>query len=324
MKNLIIVGSLILAVVSIIIATSLYHAPLLPPTDSNQDETKPPTSPTAVGQLRVNNLAAFENGTVSLDVTLYDGDSGTIQAVIINGTSYTWSEGSSENNTILNGQTKSWSTNIDELTAGATIEVTLQSSSENATRTTTVTPPPSPGTPDTPDEPRIPNQPHYIYDYHAGVGLFERGVYFIATSQDPTTQLPRSDLPKSYWELMRDNITVQATEKDFISILISRGNFPTGGYGIQIETFTHQEAYPVKFRFQVNITDPGQGVAVTQAFTNPLVLVPIGNLPPGTYEAEVHISWYTYTFDDQGKPVYKPVMTFKEEVWTQLITITDT
>jgi len=323
MKSPIIVGALVLVLVGLIVGLSLYYASLSVPADSNQDQKESDTSPVSVGQLKVNHLVASSNGTVSLDVTLYEGNSGTIEAVIINGTSYSWSEGSSENGTILNGQTKSWTKNIDGLSAGAKIEVTLQANPENATGTTTVNSPPSPAAPDAPDKPSIPNSPRYYYDYNSGVNLLDRGVYFVATSQDPLTQLPRSDLPRSYWELMLENRTILATEQDFISILVSRGTFPTGGYTLQVESFSWLESYPVKFRFQVNFTDPGEGVMVSQAFTNPTLLVPIGKLSPGKYQVEIHIVSYILTFDEQGKPNYRPIMTFREEVWTQTLTITD-
>ena len=322
MKTPIMVGIAILVVVGLVVGVSFYYASLAIPVDSDQDPTDSSTSPISVGQLKINHLLASSDGTVSLNVTLYDCDSGIVEAVIVNGTSYLWSEGSVANGTILKGQTKSWSKNIGSLYPGDKIEVTLQSSHDAASGTVTVTQPPIPDAPDLPDNPEVPDLPSYFYDYYSGVGLFDRGVYFVATSQDPLTQLPRSDLPESYWALIRENVTNLATDQDFISILISRGDFPTGGYTLQAEAFSRLESYPVKFRFQVNFTDPGEGVAVTQALTNPLVLVPIGGLSPGKYEVEVHIVSYILTFDEQGNPNYQPIMTFKEEVWTQTLTIT--
>ena len=319
MKTSILISALVIVLVGLIIGVSFYYASLQFPSDSHQDNTVPTSN--SVGQLKINNLAASTDGTVSLDVTLYDADFGTIEAVIINGTSYSWSEGSSENSTILKGQTKSWSKNIGDLSAGTKIEVTLQASPDKVNGTATVNPTSSPSSPDGSDEPSVPDHPSYIYDFYSGLGLFERGVYFIATSQDPITQLPRSDLPKSYWELMWENTTVLATDQDFISVLVSRGDFSTGGYTIQTETFSWLESYPVKLRFQVNFTDPGEGVIVSQALTNPSMLVPIGKLSPGVYQVEIHIVSYILTFDDQGNPNYRPIMTFKEEVWTQTLTI---
>jgi len=323
MKTSIAVGIAVLVLVGLVVGGSYYIASLVVPANSDLDPTDSSTSPISAGQLKINHLSAFSDGTVSLNVTLYDCDSGIVEAVIINGVSYLWSEGSVENSTILKGQTRIWSKNIGSLNLGDEIEVALQASPENASRTLTVNQPPIPDAPDVPDKPEAPGLPSYFYDYYSGVGLFDRGIYFVATSCDPLTQLPRSDLPKSYWVLIRENVTNLATDQDFISILVSRGDFPTGGYTLQVEAFSWLESYPIKFRFQVNFTDPGDGVAVTQAFTNPLVLVPIGDLSPGKYEVEVHIVSYILTFDEQGKPNYKPIMTFKEEVWTQALTITN-
>ncbi len=322
MKTPIIVGALVLVLIGLIIGISLYYTSLQTPSDSDQDNTESPSSPT-IGELKINNLAAYSNGTVSFDVTLYNVSSRTIEEVIINGVSYLWLEGSSENGTLLEGQTRSWSKNIDCLSAGAEVEVTLQAYPDQTSDTTTASSSPNPSSPDIPDKPDVPDLPSYYYDYYSGVDLFEKGVYFIATSQNPLTQLSRSDLPKSYWELMRENVTVLATEQDFISILVSRGDFPTGGYTLQVETFSWLESYPVKFRFHVNFTDPGEGVGVTQAFSNPTVLVPIGKLSPGEYQVEVHIVSYILTFDEGGNPIYSPIMTFKEEVWTQNLTVKD-
>jgi len=316
-------GALVFALILLVAGISFYYASLPVPPGSGQDETDSPTSPILAGQLKINRLAASLDGMVSFDVTLYEGDSGTIETVIINGTSYSWSEGSIEDGVILNGQTKSWSKDIGNLSAGAKVEVTLQASPAKANATATVTPSPSPSPPTVPDEPTIPDRSSYFYDYYSGVGLFKRGVYFVATSMDPFTQLPRSDLLKSYWELMWENVTVQATDQDFISILVLRGDFPTGGYTLQVESFAWLESYPVKFRLQVNFTEPGEGGATTQEFTSPSLLVPIGKLTPGKYQVEIHIVSYILTFDEQGKPVYNPIMTFKEEVWTQTLTVTD-
>jgi len=318
MKTQFIVGALVFSLIMLILGVSLYYSTLANPAGSGEDQTEDPTSPVSAGQLKINYLAASSDGTLSFNVTLYDCDSGVIEAVIVNGKSYLWSEGSAEDGTILKGETKSWSKNIGELNAGSKIEVMLQASPGEASGSVIVD---GSVSPTVPDEPEVPGPPEYYYDYYSSVGLFERGVYFVATSQDPLTQLPRSDLPKSYWEMMHDNVTIEATDQDFISILVCRGDFPTGGYTLAVEAFSWLESYPVKFRFQVNFTDPGEGVAVTQAFTNPTLLVPIGKLAPGDYKVEIHIVSYILTYDAQGNPVYRPIMTFKEEVWTQTLRV---
>jgi hypothetical protein len=319
MKTRVMVGALVFSLIALILGFSMYYSILVNPAGSGDDQTDNPDSPSSVGQLKINYLVASSDGTVSFNVTLYDSDSGAIEAVIINGTSYLWSEGSADHGAFLKGETKSWSKNIGDLQAGSEIDVALQASPGEASGSVIVD---GSAGPDVPDEPEVPDSPEHYYDYYSSVGLFERGVYFVATSDDPLTQLARSDLPKSYWELMHDNVTVETTDQDFISILVCRGDFPTGGYSLAVEAFSWLESYPVKLRFQVNFTDPGEGVIVTQAFTNPTLLVPIGKLAPGEYKVEIHIVSYILTFDEHGEPVYTPIMTFKEEVWTETLKVT--
>jgi hypothetical protein len=121
--------------------------------------------------------------------------------------------------------------------------------------------------------------------------------------------------------MLLESETNSATDQDFISILLSRGNKPTGGYNIQIENFAWLESYPVKFVFQTNFTDPGEEVIVTQALTNPLVLVPLGKLTPGKYNIEVPIVQYILNFDEEGNSIYTPIMTFAPVIWKQTVTI---
>lgn len=158
-----------------------------------------------------------------------------------------------------------------------------------------------------------------IYDYYGGLGLFERGIHIIATSVDPVALWNAAEFKtvNDYWELLKENETLKASTKEFMSIIISRGDHPTGGYTIKVKSFTWVETCPTIFLFAVNFTDPGEGVIVTEAFTNPQVLVPIGRLSPGKYIVEVHVDHFTLTYDASGKPVYTPVQTFAEEVWRQ-------
>ena len=165
-----------------------------------------------------------------------------------------------------------------------------------------------------------------LYDYYGGVGLFEKGIHVSATTRNPmireaTAETTNTDIMNGYWQQIHENLTDTASSEDFISIIISRGDYPTGGYEIKITQFSWLESYPVKFRFQVDFIDPGEGVAVTQALTNPLVLFPIGELSPGEYQIEVHILLYFLTFDEEGNPTYTQAQTFREEVWEHTFTI---
>jgi hypothetical protein len=165
-----------------------------------------------------------------------------------------------------------------------------------------------------------------LYDYYGGVGLFEKGLHVSATTRNPlireaTAGTTNTDIMNGYWQQIQENLTDKASSEDFISIIISRGDYPTGGYEIKIRQFSWLESYPVKFQFQTDFIDPGEGVAVTQALTNPLVLYPIGKLSPGEYQIEVHVLQYILTFDEEGNPTYTQVLTLKEEVWTKTFTI---
>ncbi len=165
-----------------------------------------------------------------------------------------------------------------------------------------------------------------IYDHYGGVGFFEQGIYVSATTSNPliTEETPSAvdtNIAPNCWQLIHENVTEKASADDFISIIISRGDQPTGGYEIKINQFSWLESYPVKFRFQADFINPGEDVAVTQALTNPLVLFPIGKLTPGEYHIEVHILLYFLEFDEEGNPTYTQAQTLKEEVWKHTFTI---
>jgi hypothetical protein len=108
---------------------------------------------------------------------------------------------------------------------------------------------------------------------------------------------------------------VNASTEDFVSVLISRGTLPTGGFLIHVEGWSWLESYPVVFSFEVDLTDPGEGVMVTEALTNPIALIPVGPLDPGLYVARAHIDRFIMTYDDEGTPVFHHVETLVEEVW---------
>jgi hypothetical protein len=156
-----------------------------------------------------------------------------------------------------------------------------------------------------------------IYDYYGGLDLYEKGIYVIASDSDPRVLYRRAESENinDFWEMLKRNVTQEASTKDFISVLISRGDYNTGGYLIQIKSHVWLESYPVVCYFNVNFTDPGEGVAVTEALTNPLVLVPIGNLSTGKYVARAHIDSFILTYDSTGKPVFTSIKTLVEEVW---------
>jgi hypothetical protein len=156
-----------------------------------------------------------------------------------------------------------------------------------------------------------------VYDSYGGVDIFDEGIYVIATDEDPRTLMDSGDYHgnNDFWGMLKDKITQNPSPTDFISVIISRGNQPSGGYLIQLKSLVWLQSYPVVGFFKANFTDPGEGVPVTEALTNPLVLVPIGNLSAGLYVGRVHIDSFIMQYDSGGDPVYRPIMTLVEEVW---------
>jgi hypothetical protein len=156
-----------------------------------------------------------------------------------------------------------------------------------------------------------------IYDHSGGVGLFEEGIHIIVTEGDPTVPevVEGFTIRNDYWVMLKNSSKENASTEEFVSVLISRGDLPTGGFQIQVESFAWLESYPVVFRFEVDLTDPGEGVMVTEALTNPIALNTVGHLDSGHYIVRAHIDRYIMTFDDDGNPVYDQVETLVDEVW---------
>ena len=156
-----------------------------------------------------------------------------------------------------------------------------------------------------------------VYDNYGGVDVFDQGIYVIATDVDPTIMMETEEYASisDYWSMMKDSVTQRPSSNDFISVIISRGNQPTGGYKIQLKSLVWLESYPVVGFFKANFTDPWEDGPVTEAETNPLVLVPLGKLSSGLYVGRVHIDSFTMFYDSGGDPVYNPIETLMEEVW---------
>lgn len=271
------------------------------------------SDPNQSNPLEVDNLKAQTDGQISFDVSVSDYESSTIGGVIINGKRYLWSNGSQEDSTILKGETKQWSIDIGTINQDNEIQIIIEADTGSVSNNSTV------GT--APTNTTTPTDSNYFYDFYGGVGLINEGIHVIATSQDPRTLMDQYNNINDYWKMLLENKTTQATDQDFISIILSRGDKTSGGYSIQIENFAWLESYPVKFLFQVNFTDPGKGVATTDALTNPLVLVPIGKLTVGEYDIEVPVTQYILNIDQEGNPSYTQILTFAPVYWEQKLTI---
>jgi len=153
-----------------------------------------------------------------------------------------------------------------------------------------------------------------MYEYYGTVGLFEPRIYIIATGTDPVVLYETGDwaVLNDYWKMMKDHATTRTSTQDFISILISRGDFPTGGHEIEVTSLSFEDN---KLLLSADFTDPSEDVPVTQAFTSPTALIPIGRLPAGEYKVRLHIDLFLLKKTESGV-VRVPILTFKEVVWT--------
>ncbi len=92
--------------------------------------------------------------------------------------------------------------------------------------------------------------------------------------------------------------TFRADEE--LNFVVFRGVFPTGGYGLSVDSVQRRGN---TFTVRVTYTDPQPGAVLTQAFTQPTAVIPIGTLPPGKYRAKLHVTrgvvervYFTITF----------------------------
>jgi hypothetical protein len=263
--------------------------------------------------LKVENLKALANGEISFNVRLNNLESDKMEGVVVNGKRYLWAYGSNENSTIHKDETKEWRIDVGTIEEGDEIQVGIESTAGSTSLNVTVGAPTPNG--------KTPSDINYVYDIHGGIDLFSEGVHVLATSQDPRTLFGECEDVNDYWKMLQTYETTHATDQDFISILLSRGIKPTGSYDIQIENFVWLESYPVKLLFQVNFTDPGEGVIVTESFTNPLVLVPIGKLTSGEYDIEVPITQYVLNIDEKGNLYHTQILTFAPIFWEKTLII---
>lgn len=99
---------------------------------------------------------------------------------------------------------------------------------------------------------------------------------------------------------------------DELNIVVFRGVFNTGGYGIRIEQV---EIKGNEFAVYATYTDPGEGLMATQAFTQPTVIIPIGKLENGDYKATLKVTGIIE--NKEGKKVIeteKELMNFEFKV----------
>jgi hypothetical protein len=121
-----------------------------------------------------------------------------------------------------------------------------------------------------------------VVDYYflgGYTGRAEEGFYAIAGDVNQV----REELKRI---LKGEPARTRFSGEERLNLVVFRGVFPTGGYGIRIEAV---ERAGNKFVVRATFSDPGKGAIVTQAFTQPTAIVPLGKLPPGEYSAELYV-----------------------------------
>lgn len=121
-----------------------------------------------------------------------------------------------------------------------------------------------------------------IVDYNFLGGYTKKvGEGFYVVSGD--IEAVRGKLP----ELLKgENQKETFSGEERINLVVFRGVFSTGGYGVKIGSV---ERKGNSFILHAVYTDPEEGAMVTQAFTQPTAVVPLGRLERGEYKAKLYI-----------------------------------
>jgi hypothetical protein len=123
-----------------------------------------------------------------------------------------------------------------------------------------------------------------VIDYYPLGGFTERsdGVFAILNGSLPEVK-----------ESLNNIVVKKAAQPSTFSVsgelnlVVFRGVFSTGGYGIKINRVEKQGN---EFTVYANYTDPGKGMMVTQAFTQPTAIIPVGKLEKGNYKASLKVT----------------------------------
>jgi hypothetical protein len=123
-----------------------------------------------------------------------------------------------------------------------------------------------------------------IIDYYTlggYTGQAEENLFVISGTQ----QEVREKLHKIIVEGFPPQTTFSPEEE--INFVVFRGVFSTGGYGLEIQKVERQGNF---FFISARYIDPGSGMMVTHAFTQPTAIIPIGRLERGDYYVVLFVS----------------------------------
>lgn len=77
------------------------------------------------------------------------------------------------------------------------------------------------------------------------------------------------------------------SEDDPLNIVVFRGVFSTGGYDVRISKVLFDGT---TFAVYATYSDPGGGMMVTQAFTQPTAIIPLGKMEKGSYQVKLIVT----------------------------------
>jgi hypothetical protein len=124
--------------------------------------------------------------------------------------------------------------------------------------------------------------------YGDGRQVFEQGIYVIATETNPVEIYPNYT-KSDFYKMIKEHVTTETSAGAFTSILISQGICPNSGYGGEINSI---EKIDYAFVLSASFTQPGWDCVTLQIITNPIALIPLGNLPVGEYSITLNVDRY--------------------------------
>jgi hypothetical protein len=84
----------------------------------------------------------------------------------------------------------------------------------------------------------------------------------------------------------REAPPMAGTYEDGLNLVVFRGVFGSGGYGIEVRDVTMKDRV---LNVNCDYEDPGPGIRTTAGFTQPTAIIPLKRLPPGRYTARLNV-----------------------------------
>jgi hypothetical protein len=123
-----------------------------------------------------------------------------------------------------------------------------------------------------------------IIDYYPLGGFAEKSneLFIVQKGTAQDVRISLSDIV-----LNKSSLPSAFSVDDELNIVVFRGVFNTGGYGIRIERV---ERKGNEFVVYAIYTDPGKGLMTIQVFTQPTAIIPVGKLEKGDYKATLKVT----------------------------------